>query len=391
MAIDLQAIAPRRRWPWFVAGLIFVAGGLWTAAWHYAADKAETAIAGWRAREAKAGRIYACATQTIGGFPFRIDIHCSGPSAEFRSAQPPATVKWKNLHIVASVFSPTRLVAEFTGPMTVAEPGRLPMIAGDWKRASVTMEGLPTAPERITLAFGELRFERLADGGNEPLFRAKSGELVGRLIEGTVMRNPVIELQLKLNAAVLPKQGVLAAASPDVAGQALDRLAAAPVDADITALLRGLRNFAPKSWEQRFREIEAAGGRLEVIKARVQRGDVISLTSGRLGLSPRGRLHGELRMTIVQIDKLFADLGLDRLLEQATAPGTQLGAMIDRLPPQLGDIVRQRAAPAVIAGVNALGEPAELEGKKARIVPLRFLDGVVSIGPIPLGRTPPLF
>ncbi len=390
MATDLKATAPRRRWPWFVAGLILVAG-LWTAAWHYAADKAETTIAGWRAREAKVGRIYACATQTIGGFPFRIDIHCSGPSAEFRGAQPPATVKWKDLHIVASVFSPTRLVAEFTGPMTVAEPGRLPMIAGDWKRASVTMEGLPTAPERITMAVGELRFERVAGGGNERLFSVKSGELVGRLVEGTVTRNPVIELHLKLNGAVLPKQSALTAANTDVAGEVLDRLAEAPVDADITALLRGLRNFAPKSWAQRFREIEAAGGRLEVTKARVQRGDVVSLTSGQLGLSPRGRLHGELRMTIVQIEKLFADLGLDRMMERATAPGTQLGAMIDRLPPQLGNIVRQRAAPAVIAGVNALGEPAELEGKKARTVPLRFSDGLASIGPIPLGRTPPLF
>ncbi len=390
MAIDLQATAPRRRWPWFVAGLIFVAG-LWTAAWHYAADKAETTIAGWRAREAKVGRVYACATQTVGGFPFRIDIHCSGPSAEFRSAQPPATVKWKDLHIVASVFSPTRLVAEFTGPMTVAEPGQLPVIAGDWKRASVTVEGLPTAPERITLAFGEVRFERLAGGGNEPLFSANSGELVGRLVEGAVTRNPVIEVQLKLKGAVLPKQHVLMVANPELAGQALDRLAEVPVDADITALVRGLRNLAPKSWAQRFREIQAAGGRLEVTKARVQRGDVISLTSGQLGLSPRGRLHGELRMTIVQIEKLFADLGLDRLMEQATAPGTQLGAMIDRLPPQLGNIVRQRAGPVVIAGIGAIGEPAELEGRKARTVPLRFSDGMASIGPVPLGRTPPLF
>lgn len=389
MASDLRATAPRRRWPWFVAGLIFVAG-LWTAAWHYAADKAETTIAGWRAREAKVGRIYACAAQTIGGFPFRIDIHCSGPSAEFRSAQPPATVKWKDLHIVASVFSPTRLVAKFTGPMTVAEPGQSPLIAGDWQRASITMEGSPTAPERITLAFGDLRLERLG-GGKDPLFRVKSGELIGRLVEGTVTRNPVIELQLKLKGAVLPKQRALAVENPDIAGQALDRLAEAPLDADITALLRGLRNLAPKSWAQRFREIQAADGRLEVTRARLQRGDVISLTNGQLGLSSRGRLHGELRMTIVQIEKLFADLGLDRLLEQATAPGTQLGAMIDRLPPQLGNIVRQRAATAVIASVNALGEPAELEGKKARTVPLRFLDGVASIGPIPLGRTPPLF
>jgi hypothetical protein len=361
-------------------------------AWYYAADKVEATIAGWREREAKVGRIYACAQQTIGGFPFRINVHCSAPSAEFRRAQPPAAVKWQDLQIVASVFSPTRLVAEMTGPLTISEPGQPSTISGTWKRASVTMQGLPTAPERITLAFDEPRFERAARGGNEPLFSAKRAELVGHLVEGAVMRNPVIEFQLKLNGATLPKQRLAAAANEaDAAAQVLDRLADVPVDADITALLRGLRNFAPKSWAARFREIQAMGGRLEVISARVQRGDVVSVTRGQLGLTPRGRLHGELRMTIAQVEKLFADLGLDRMTAQATAPGTQLGAMIDRLPPQIGNIVRRRAAPAVVAGINILGEPAELEGKKARVVPLRFSDGMASIGPIPLGPTPPLF
>jgi hypothetical protein len=390
MANSFKATAMRRRWPWLVAGLLFLAG-LWTAGWLYAAEKAETAIAGWRAREAKLGRIYACATQTIGGFPFRIDIHCSGPGAEFRSVQPSAKITWKDLHIHASVFSPTRLVAEFTGPMTVAEAGQMPVFEADWKRASATVEGLPTAPERIRFTFAELRFNRIAGSGAAILFSARSGDLVGRLVEGSVNRNPVIELQLKLTGAVLPQQRVLAGHSPDVAGDVLDRLAQMPLDAEITALLRGLRNLAPKPWAQRFREIQATDGRLDVVRARLQRGDVVSLTSGQLGLSPRGRLHGELRMTVVQMEKLFADLGLDRLMEQATAPGTQLGAMIDRLPPQLGNIIRQRAGTAVIASVNALGEPAELEGKKARTVPLRFSDGAVSIGPIPLGRTPPLF
>ena len=35
-----------------------------------AAGKAKTAIDGWRAREAKAGRIYTCDSQNVGGFPF---------------------------------------------------------------------------------------------------------------------------------------------------------------------------------------------------------------------------------------------------------------------------------------------------------------------------------
>jgi hypothetical protein len=44
--------------------LALIAG--WSAFWKFAAGKAETAMEGWRAREAKAGRVYACGSQTVG-------------------------------------------------------------------------------------------------------------------------------------------------------------------------------------------------------------------------------------------------------------------------------------------------------------------------------------
>ena len=37
------------------------------------------------------------------------------------------------------------------------------------------------------------------------------------------------------------------------------------------------------------------------------------------------------------------------------------------------------------------GEQTELEGKRAVRLPLRFNDGAVSLGPIPLGQIAPLF
>jgi hypothetical protein len=45
----------------------------------------------------------------------------------------------------------------------------------------------------------------------------------------------------------------------------------------------------------------------------------------------------------------------------------------------------------VVAGINSLGKEAELEGKKARAFPLRFVDGAVYIGPLKVGQIPPLF
>jgi hypothetical protein len=42
-------------------------------------------------------------------------------------------------------------------------------------------------------------------------------------------------------------------------------------------------------------------------------------------------------------------------------------------------------------GINALGEQTTLEGRKAVSLPLRFDDGAMFLGPIPLGRVPAAF
>jgi hypothetical protein len=379
MSYPSLTLTRRRRWPWVVVGLVILLAVLWVVAWNYAAAKVDSTIAGWREREAKVGRIYACASQTIGGFPFNINVECADPSAEFRNVQSPAVLKWKDLHVTASVFTPTRLVARLTGPMSVGRPNSLPEFAANWKAATVTMLGLPTAPERVIVALDDANVARVAGGANEVVFQAKSAELVGRMVEGSAFANPVIELTLKMNSASLPT---------------VHPAAATPFDSDATVVLRGLKNFAPKSWPERFREIQAANGRLDVTKARAQQGDVIAVTTGSLGLTPGGRLNGELRTTVANFEKLIPVLGIDRMMQQMTAQGGQLdGAFnaLDRLMPGLGNVARQNAAPAAVASIGLIGQPTELEGKRAIVMPLKFNDGIATLGPVPLGPTPRLF
>jgi hypothetical protein len=54
-------------------------------------------------------------------------------------------------------------------------------------------------------------------------------------------------------------------------------------------------------------------------------------------------------------------------------------------------VARQQAGANISLGINLLGEPATLEGKKAVTLPLRFTDGAVFLGPVPIGDTPALF
>jgi len=170
-------------------------------------------------------------------------------------------------------------------------------------------------------------------------------------------------------------------------------------------MLSGLKDLAPKPWPERFRELQAAGGHVEIVQSRLQQDDLIAVAAGTLGLSAQGNLDGELQMTVAGLDKVIAALGIDKMLDegvpQATldrvAPGVKtqdvnnlLGAL-DRAIPGLGKMVKQGANIGVAAGVNALGTEAVLEGRKARAFPLRFVDGSVYLGPLKVGQVSPLF
>jgi len=161
----------------------------------------------------------------------------------------------------------------------------------------------------------------------------------------------------------------------------------------------------PKSWPERFRELQAAGGHIDIVQSRIEQGDLISVAAGSLRLNADGRIEGELQMTVAGIERAISALGIDKLLEegvpQATldrvAPGVRtqdinnLFGALDRAIPGLGKVVKQNAGVGVAAGINSLGREASLEGKKARSFPLRFVDGSVFLGPLRVGQIPPLF
>ena len=363
----------RRRWPIVVAILAILIGAGWIAAWNYAAGKVETTIAGWKEREARVGRSYTCASQSISGFPFRIEVRCEGAGADLKSHQPPVALKAKDMVVSAQIWRPTVLVTEFTGPLTVGEPGQAPTVAANWRHAQSEVHGLPTAPERVVIAVEQPAVDDTAQ--RKRLFQATRLDLEGRMLSGSARANPVIEVVLKLIAASAPS------AHP---------AAALPIDADITTVLIGLKDFSPKPWPARLREIQQANGRIDITKARLQQGDSIAVASGTLRLTPRGRLDGELRVTVANLDKLLPALGLGAT-PPPQAPGNQVGAALDKVSPGLGNLARRNAAPALAMGLAFLGQPVELEGQRAYALPLRFNDGVVSLGPLKLGETPPLF
>ena len=392
--------APRRRplWRLFIMPvLLLIAAAAWSAFWFYSASRVDVIADAWRAREAQSGRVYDCARRSVAGYPFRLEVRCDGARVSLVSqtagqgaAQTPITAKLGQILVVAQVYDPKLLIAEFTAPATISDPNDSSSMIVNWRTARSSIVGLPGIPQRISLVFDDPALDRVKGSLQTPLLRAKHIELHGRIAEGSPSDHPVIETVLRVAGGSL---------------QEVHPLLAQPFDAEVNAKLSGLKDFAPKPWPERFRELQAAGGHAEIVQSRIQQGNLIAVATGTLGLTPEGRLDGELQMTVAGIEQVIPALGLEKMLHegvpQATldhvAPGVKtqdvrnlLGAL-DRAIPGLGNAVKQNVNVAATASINSLGKEAELEGKKARTFPLRFTDGAVFLGPIKVGQIPPLF
>jgi hypothetical protein len=377
--------------------LLLIAAAAWSAFWFFAASHVDVRAEAWRAQEAKSGRVYDCANRSVAGFPFRLEVRCDGASvtllsqtAEQAATRAPISARLGEILIVAQVYDPKLLIAEFTAPATISDRGEQPSMIVNWSKARSSVLGLPAVPQRASIMFDDPSIDRVEGSVQAPLAGAKHIELHGRLVDGSVPDHPMIETVLQIAGGSV---------------QGLHPLLAEPFDADVRTMLSGLKDFSPKPWPERFREIQAAGGRVEIVQSRIHQGDLIAVAAGSLGLSANGRLDGELQMTVAGMEKVIPALGIEKMLDdgvpQATldrvAPGVKtqdvnnlLGAL-DRVIPGLGKVVKQNANVGVAAGINALGKEAMLEGKKARAFPLRFVDGAVFLGPLKVAQTPPLF
>jgi hypothetical protein len=391
-----MTLAPRRRplWRLFILPvLVLIAAAAWSGFWFFAASQVDDKADAWRAQEAKSGRVYDCARRSVAGFPFRLEVRCDGASVVLQSqaAAPtqPVTARLGQILVVAQVYDPKLVIAEFTAPARISDRSGASMLV-NWRTARASVVGLPAIPQRASIVFDDPSIDRISGSIQTPLARAKHVELHGRLADGATLDHPVIE------AAVNIQTGSLQDVHP---------LLAQPFDADMRALLSGLKDFAPKPWPERFREIQASGGHVELVQSRIVQGDLVAVATGTLGLTAQGNLDGELQMTVAGIEKVIPALGLDKMLDEGVsqttldrvAPGVKtkdvnnLMGALDRAIPGLGKVVKQNVNVGVMAGINSLGKEAELEGKKARAFPLRFVDGAVYIGPLKVGQIPPLF
>jgi hypothetical protein len=386
------AASPQRRLLWRVlvpAAIVVALVPGWVFGWYYSAGVANRTLAGWIDREAAAGRVYSCGSQDVGGFPLRIEVRCTDAQAQVNSYHPPFAVKAKDVTFTARVYRPTLLVGDVAGPLSLFEANESSRLVADWSRAQVSVGGLPPDPDRLSFTLDRPHLDRMAgtgataDAGGELLFKAEHLELHGRVVAGSPRNNPVIEAELRLTAATAP---------------ALHPLAAEPITAEADAVLSGFTDLSPKSLAAHFREMQAAGGSIEVKQLRITRSDAMVVGMGTLNVNPHGKLDGVIRIAIVGIERIVPLLGIDQIIgrgvdriariDNASSQGL---AALDRLVPGLGGALRDTANASVIENLKKMGERTEVDHKPAIVLPLRFTDGAIYLGMVPLGDAPALF
>lgn len=376
--------ARRRRWPLLAVGLVTaVALALaWSWLWYRAAAVADRTLAGWVEREAEAGRVYSCGTQSIGGFPLRIEARCTDVAAEAANIQPPFIVKAKAITFTAEVWHPTRLVGDLSGPLTLAQSGEPPAWIADWAQARLIVRGVPPDPAGVSIQLGGSHLDRAGATGDS-VFKAKSVDLEARIAAGSPHDHPAIEATLRLAGAAAP---------------GLHPLLAQPVEAEIDAVLRGLKDLSPKPWAERFREVQAAGGDIEIKAMHIAQDDIVVVGNGKLSINANGKLDGLVHVAIVGLEQLVPRLGVDRLLGQgidrlagSDGAAAQGASALDRLIPGLSGALRQSATASLIENLKKMGQASSIDKKPATVLPLRFVDGSIYLGMLRVGEVPALF
>ena len=365
---------PRWRWRiWVPLAAVILLAALWSGLWYVSASVADRALSGWVEREAAAGRVYSCGSETIGGFPFNITARCADVAAEIGNSQPHYSIGAKALDFVAEIYRPTRLAGELSGPLTVAVAGQPPSLTADWTRARLLVSGVPPQPDTLSIALDDPHLDR-AGGG--PLFNAHRAELHSRIVEGTARDHPVLDITLHLAEASAPR---------------IHPLLAQATDGDLDAVVRGMSDLSPKPWSERLREMQSAGGGIEIKSLRLTQTNAVVVGTGTLGLNPEGKLNGVIRVAIAGIEQIVPQLGIDRMIGQGIDQLAGGSGTLERLVPGLSDTIRETANASVIENLKKMGEPTTIDGRRAVLLPLRFVNGTVYLGMLRIGEAPVLF
>ncbi|OYX83233.1 MAG: hypothetical protein B7X99_06330 [Rhizobiales bacterium 17-65-6] len=347
---------PRRGRPWIVAVplmVVIVLGLCWSGLWFYAAAHAEGEIDAWMQREATFGRVWACKDRKLAGFPFRFEILCREPTLTTRGEGDPLRFTAARALVVAQVWAPNHIVAEFDSPAKMEDLATGQVFGLTWKLFQMSGVGtISGVPQRLSIAMDEPAVQ-MAPGDTARTI------LTARHLESHVRRTPPANGSVP--DGVDFAFSVVDAMNPDLVQEGVG----GPVNATLQGSISAVDNAQPMPLPERIRAWSAANGTLKVDVLRVTTPRAALTSTGALGIDPTGRLFGVVSIGFAGVDEFVKNLARNGVISSEMA--------------------------SVIGAVSLAGKPGDVAGRRGSTFNLTLKEGAVQIGKVPVGIIPPLF
>jgi len=161
--------------------LLLVAAAAWSGFWFFAPPRSRSRPTPGAPRRRNRAGLYDCAKRAVAGFPFRLEVRCSGASVALRSqtaeqaaTRAPVTPTRRNPGRGADC-DPKRLIAEFTAPATISDRGGPPAMLVNWSKARSSVVGLPPFPQRGSIVFDDPSIDRVNGAGADAAGARQTG------------------------------------------------------------------------------------------------------------------------------------------------------------------------------------------------------------------------
>jgi hypothetical protein len=326
--------------------LVLLVVGLWSAYWATARGmvgdvlRNATAIA-----SAEGGEIF-CGEEWLGGYPFQFELTCAPLRLRTTDGRTATTAGFR---AVALAYNPYHVILEADAPLALGGllPGLDQSLVANWRIAQASL--------------------RVGDAG---LARGDIELTAPQLLLNAAPEDVAPALALAAETASFhvrhsPDSDGAADVALSVAQLAVPGLAA-PVELTATATIAGGAALLGNGGPIDPKALLSPDGAIRIASLTVA-GEGLNLSAqGTLHLDARGRLEGELPLTVSGSDRLPALLA-PLFPEGSNVPMSLAGAIV------------------------AFGKPTTLDGAPAVIVPLAFRDGVARVGFIPIAPLTPLF
>ena len=324
--------------------LLVLAGVALSGFWMFVKTQAETSMDRWMAQEAASGRVWTCPDRSIGGYPFRIEISCTGPTLK-AAGNVPFEASVGRILAVAQIYQPDLAIVEFSGPLQQKNADGTTLDA-TWEslRASVHI-GADQTPDRVSVEMKKVQLEGDAAASGT----IGHAEFHARLVEGSAAAGD-LDVAVAVQGAVFPViNAFTGVAEPmDVALRGRAEQAA--------LLKRGLVPTLIDQWAQ-------SGGKMIFDEASLTQPGFAVSVKGEVTLDAQRRPKGQLELKATGAERLLAAFGiggkdkgvtglLGALLGQKKSDGTQKASTL-KLPVRLGN-GKVAVGPIVLAELGPL-------------------------------------